>query len=149
MGKAKRRHSGASQPAAALCPCGSGLPFAECCARYLTGGAEHLLAPTPEALMRSRYAAYALGDDCYVLETWAAETRPAELFAPGEQRPKWMSLSVASAETSPDGLTGEVRFAAKGRTSQGAFVMRARSRFRREADGRWVYVDDAPEAGES
>lgn len=148
MGKAKRRHGASGAAAAGLCPCGSGRPLAECCGRYLTGGAQHLEAPTPEALMRSRYAAYALGDDRYVLDTWAAETRPVELFAAGEPRPKWMKLEVEGAEEAPDGRTGEVRFCARGRTAMGAFAMKARSRFRREADGRWVYVDDAPEEPE-
>ena len=68
--------------------------------------------------MRSRYAAYVLGDDAYVLATWAPETRPRDLFAPGE-----------------------VEVLAIARTPQGALRMRERSRFRREPDGRWVYVD--------
>ena len=44
--------------------------------------------------MRSRYSAYALDLDAYVLETWAPDkTRPAVLFEDGEDRPKWLSLS--------------------------------------------------------
>lgn len=90
--------------------------------------------------MRSRYSAYALGLDDYVLETWAPETRPAVLFETGEERPKWLSLTVhASAE---DGDSGTVRFTARGRTSQGAFKLEEHSRFRRE-NGRWLYVDGA------
>ena len=54
-----------------LCPCGSGRRFADCCGVYLSGGSQALGAPTPEALMRSRYSAYACGDDAYVLATWA------------------------------------------------------------------------------
>ncbi|HMY16603.1 MAG TPA: YchJ family metal-binding protein [Polyangium sp.] len=38
------------------CPCCSGAPYANCCAPFHRGERE---APTPEALMRSRYAAYA------------------------------------------------------------------------------------------
>ncbi|WP_410106547.1 YchJ family protein, partial [Sutterella wadsworthensis] len=60
-----------------LCPCGSGRRFADCCGLYLSGGSQALGAPTPEALMRSRYSAYACGDDAYVLATWAPETRPS------------------------------------------------------------------------
>lgn len=91
--------------------------------------------------MRSRYAAYVLGDDAYVLATWAPETRPHDLFAPGEPRPKWMSLRILGSGTAPDDRTGEVEFLAIARTPQGAIRMRERSRFRREPDGRWVYVD--------
>jgi SEC-C motif-containing protein len=42
-----------------LCPCGSdNKKYTDCCGRYLDGGEA---APTAEALMRSRYTAYALG----------------------------------------------------------------------------------------
>lgn len=120
----------------AACPCGSGLALARCCGRHHAGEP----AETPEALMRSRYSAYALGLDDYVLETWAPETRPAVLFETGEERPKWLSLTVhASGE---DGDSGTVRFTARGRTSQGAFKLEEHSRFRRE-NGRWLYVDGA------
>ena len=126
---------------ASLCPCGSGLALSACCGRWLSGGASPLGAPDPLSLMRSRYAAYVLGDDAYVLATWAPETRPRDLFAPGEPRPKWMSLKILGSGTAPDGRTGEVEFLAIARTPQGALRMRERSRFRREPDGRWVYVD--------
>ena len=41
------------------CPCGSGPSFGECCARIITGETP---APTAEALMRSRYSAYVVGE---------------------------------------------------------------------------------------
>ena len=130
-----------------LCPCGSGRPAPECCARWRTGGAAPLGAPDPESLMRSRFTAYALGDDAYVLATWAPETRPAELFAPGEARPKWLRLEVKASGTAADGRTGWVDFTAVGRTAQGAFRMTEHSRFRRDDAGRWLYVDgDHPAA---
>ena len=118
-----------------LCPCGSGRLFDACCGRYLSGSP----APTPEALMRSRYTAYATGADDYVLSTWADETRPAVLFEAGEARPKWISLDILSADESGD--TGHVHFVARARTSAGAMKLEENSRFRREKDGRWLYVD--------
>ena len=39
-----------------LCPCGSGKEYGECCEPIIKGTA---LAASPEALMRSRYTAYA------------------------------------------------------------------------------------------
>lgn len=48
-----------------LCPCGSGIKYKKCC-RPLHQGA---IAPTPEAMMRSRYSAYALGRTEYILKT--------------------------------------------------------------------------------
>ena len=50
------------------CPCCSGRRYAECCQPYHAGAS----APTPEALMRSRFAAFALGLGEYLLGTLAA-----------------------------------------------------------------------------
>lgn len=123
--------------APALCPCGSGRAFDECCGPFLSGAAA---APTPEALMRSRYTAYAVGDDAYVLATWDEATRPAVLFEEGEARPKWILLRVTDAKPVAKGAdTGEVTFTATARTSQGAMRLSERSLFQRK-DGRWLYV---------
>jgi SEC-C motif domain protein len=47
------------------CPCGSGQKYKKCC-RVLHSGTP---APTPEALMRSRYSAYALDRIDYIMQT--------------------------------------------------------------------------------
>lgn len=123
--------------APAPCPCGAGRAFDECCGPFLSGAA---VAPTPEALMRSRYTAYAVGDDAYVLATWDEATRPAVLFEEGEARPKWILLRVTDAKPVAEGAdTGEVTFTATARTSQGAMRLSERSLFQRK-DGRWLYV---------
>lgn len=123
--------------APAPCPCGAGRAFDECCGPFLSGVAA---APTPEALMRSRYTAYAVGDDAYVLATWDEATRPAVLFEEGEARPKWILLRVTDAKPVAEGAdTGEVTFTATARTSQGAMRLSERSLFQRK-DGRWLYV---------
>ncbi|MCU1437526.1 MAG: motif domain protein, partial [Naasia sp.] len=57
------------------CPCGSGQPYAECCEPLHLGAA----AATAEALMRSRYSAFALGLPDYVRSTWHPSTRPGSL----------------------------------------------------------------------
>ena len=49
-----------------LCPCTSGLPYATCCAPLHKGERE---AEAPEALMRSRFAAFALADAEYLWRT--------------------------------------------------------------------------------
>ena len=48
------------------CPCGSGLGYEACCGKFIGGNAH---APTAEALMRSRYAAYALKKADYIVQT--------------------------------------------------------------------------------
>ncbi|WP_457595428.1 YchJ family protein [Hydrogenimonas sp.] len=47
------------------CPCGSGRAYADCCERYHEGA----VPPTAEALMRSRYSAYAKRRPEYLLDT--------------------------------------------------------------------------------
>jgi len=54
------------------CPCGSGQTLAQCCGPYIDGDAQ---PSTPEALMRSRYSAYALEDVAYIVDTHDPETR--------------------------------------------------------------------------
>src|SRR5262245_31375113 len=47
------------------CPCGSGLTYKKCCQVLHKGGK----AASPEALMRSRYSAYALNLAAYIMQT--------------------------------------------------------------------------------
>ncbi|RKN39662.1 hypothetical protein D7223_28630 [Micromonospora endolithica] len=121
------------------CPCGSGLPYDDCCARLHRGEAD---APTAEALMRSRYAAFAVGDTAYLLRSWHSSTRPARLrLDPGE---RWTGLEVVG--TDRGGLfdsTGTVEFRARYRAGGHPGQLTERSRFVRE-DGRWVYLDAEP-----
>lgn len=48
-----------------LCPCHSQKPYVECCQRYHEG----IPAESALLLMRSRYSAYALGLDDYIIQT--------------------------------------------------------------------------------
>ncbi len=56
------------------CPCQSSKTYTDCCGRYHKGKNN---APTAEALMRSRYSAYALGNASYLFKTWHPSTRPS------------------------------------------------------------------------
>jgi SEC-C motif-containing protein len=125
----------------APCPCGSGRKFKRCCQRYHRG----TLAPTPEALMRSRFAAYAAGDVDYILATtdpegplhrsdraaWAEEIRRFCALTRFER------LEIRAVGPVAD-ERGEVTFHAK-LSRDGADVSFAeRSVFVRR-DGRWLY----------
>ncbi|MFX8410434.1 YchJ family metal-binding protein, partial [Acinetobacter baumannii] len=55
-----------SPPISADCPCGSRLLLSECCGRLHAGAR----APSAETHMRSRYSAYVLGLEDYLLATW-------------------------------------------------------------------------------
>jgi SEC-C motif domain protein len=129
--------------AAAACPCGRldgrgrVLPLERCCGPFLDGAP----APDPESLMRSRYAAYVLERGEYLRATWHARTRPASVaFEPGA---KWLGLDVRDRRELDD-AHGEVEFVARCRVGGRAVRLHERSRFAREADGRWYYVDGDP-----
>ena len=125
----------AGAPRPRTCPCGSGAMLAQCCGRYLDGEA----APTAEALMRSRYTAFALRDEDYLFRTWHPRTRPAPPYwVEGTQ---WTGLQILGAEAGgPSDEEGTVTFVASWRDASTGETgqMREHSRFSRRA-GRWVY----------
>lgn len=126
------------------CPCGgvpTGARYDACCARY-HAGAQYLQAPTPEALMRSRYRAYALGLVDYIRETWHVSKRPQTLSR-FDAADKWLGLEIKDAPHA-NGDEGFVEFVARSKPKGGGAAIRLheRSRFVREG-GRWFYVDGA------
>ena len=119
----------------APCPCDSGSTYADCCGNWHAGLLQGLHAPTPEALMRSRYSAYVVGQIEYLLATWHPSTAPGEL----ELSPvKWLGLDVRHAEETGD--AGVVEFVARLRVNSRAQRMHEISSFVRQ-DGRWYYID--------
>jgi SEC-C motif domain protein len=123
-------------PVTTACPCGSGRPVAECCGPYLAGSA---LPPDAEALMRSRYSAYVLGDAAYLLKTWHPDTRPAKLDLDGGPPTKWLGLAVKRHEDGGDGRA-VVEFVARYKIGGRAHRLHESSRFVHE-NGRWLYLD--------
>lgn len=118
------------------CPCLSGETYSACCGKYHSGARN---APTAEALMRSRYSAFAIRDEAYLLKTWHPSTRPATLDL--DAGLQWRRLDIV--ETSAGGPldeTGIVRFRAHFRDEAGRGVQEETSRFVR-ISGVWLYVD--------
>jgi SEC-C motif-containing protein len=101
-----------------------------------------------ESLMRSRYAAYTMNNADYLLASWHASTRPAELDLSREERfVKWMSLDVLSTQAGgKDDEAGVVEFVARYKVNGRAQRLHEISRFRKE-DGHWFYVDGDAEEG--
>jgi len=127
-----------AEPAA--CPCGRGA-YADCCGPLHAGTP----AADAEALMRSRYSAYARGLADYLRATWHASTRPATIAFDEVPPVAWLGLDVK--RHLPAGDTAVVEFVARWRQGGGpARRMRETSRFVREA-GRWYYVDGDVAAG--
>lgn len=119
------------------CPCGSGQAFTACCGPLHAGGT----AATAEALMRSRYAAFVLGDAGYLRATWLAEVCPAQL-ALGDTA--WLGLRVLRCKGGGvDDAEGAVEFEAAFRDGGRVKALHETSRFVRR-DGRWLYAGGEP-----
>lgn len=128
----------------ARCPCLSGETYGACCGRLHRGESA---AATAEALMRSRFSAFAVGDPDYLLRTWHPSTRPRSLELDATLR--WYRLDIVA--TSRGGLLdeeGTVEFIAHFKVPgvRGSAGSQAeRSRFSKDT-GAWTYVDGVERA---
>lgn len=126
-----------------VCPCGGvpqGSSLGSCCGPVVAG---EVLAATAEALMRSRYTAYAVGDGDHLFRSWHARTRPDDVSP--DPRVRWVGLSVLDVVPGGvDDAEGVVEFRAQWVSDDDGPVRRGevheRSRFVRRG-GRWVYLD--------
>lgn len=116
-----------------ICPCENGKPYQACCKNYHQGTP----APTAEALMRSRYTAYALKLEDYLLKTWHPDTRPNALNL-AEEAPNWLGLQVKQAKMTSE-TTASVEFVARYKSGGNrAERLHELSRFTL-IDGHWLY----------
>jgi SEC-C motif-containing protein len=91
--------------------------------------------------MRSRYTAYVLAHEDYLLRTWHATTRPAALGLKDAGPVKWLGLRILRTEAGgADDRDGRVEFVARYSINGRAERLQEASRFLRE-DGQWRYVD--------
>ena len=120
------------------CPCGSARDMSDCCGRYLAGTP----APTAEALMRSRYTAYAIGVLVYIAATCAGPAALALDRAEAEAAQigtEWLGLEIIKTtrgrETDSEGT---VKFVFRYRHNGVEAAQQDLSKFRR-VDGLWRY----------
>lgn len=89
--------------------------------------------------MRSRYSAFAVKDEPYLLRTWHPRTCPESLSL--DPRHRWIGLEIAS--TVAGGVADEVGSVSYRATSRNAagkvHTLTEDAHFERRA-GRWVYV---------
>ena len=126
------------------CRCCSGKTIKRCCGPIHAGK----VAPTPEALMRSRFAAYASGLAEYILDTTAPgpqaqDDRRAwlESVRTFSRNTRFIRLKVT--ESVEDGDEGFVTFFATLEQAGRDVSFGERSRFVR-VDGRWLYHSGVP-----
>lgn len=124
-------------PASTGCHCGQPLPYAACCGRYHHGE----LPARAEQLMRSRYSAFVLQLEPYLLQSWASDTRPVSLDLSADDGVKWLGLQVLATSGGAEGDdSGTVEFVARYKVGGRAYRLHETSRFCRE-DGAWRYID--------
>jgi SEC-C motif-containing protein len=110
-----------------VCPCGSSADYEACCGRYHAGAP----APTAEALMRSRYTAFAKGLWPYLKQTQVAP------FGDDHGLLAWFSLTIDEAQHD------QVEFTARYVDGGREVTLHERSKFE-QRDGRWLYVGGTP-----
>lgn len=118
-----------------LCPCGKGLPLDACCMPFIRGD---MVPSGPELLMRSRYSAYVLGDQEYLLSTWHPSTRPGSLEL--DPSIKWVRLQVFEERIGKAAAGAVVHFLARYKINGRAVRLEEKSRFVFEAS-KWWYVE--------
>ena len=123
------------------CPCGSGQEYGACCGPIIRGEQP---APTAEALMRSRYSAYALVEIAHITDSLHPSSRhdhdPVASKRWAEQS-EWLGLEICSVEGGgEEDDTGSVEFIASYREKNGIKNHHEVAQFKRE-DGRWYFMD--------
>jgi SEC-C motif-containing protein len=121
------------------CPCGLHLDYSDCCGLYLSNKA---IPKTAEALMRSRYTAYTLGNMDYIKRTM--QGKPLVGFneieaAKRSESIQWLGLKVIKT-CQQDEHTGIVEFIANYMENGWVKAIREISQFQ-VIHGCWFYVD--------
>lgn len=124
------------------CYCCSGKPFEDCCHTFISGQAK---PATAEALMRSRYSAYATLAIPYLLETTHVSTRKyynAQDMLQWAQTCTWQKLEIIGKKMgSASDTQGKVEFKAYYLDQQQLMqVHHEHSTFKKE-NGNWYFVD--------
>jgi len=123
------------------CLCGSQQNFGDCCQPLLDGQSQ---ASTAQALMRSRYSAFATGNIDYLIDTLHPDKRQPqdrELLEGALLNTHWLGLQVRQCEKGlEDDDRGTVEFVATWSEASQSGFLHERSRFVKE-NTHWYYVD--------
>ena len=88
--------------------------------------------------MRSRYTAFVLGLEEYLLQTWHPDTRPPALNLAEDTPTKWLGLQVKHTELTSE-TTATVEFVARYKVAGKAEQLHELSRFE-HIKGCWYYL---------
>jgi len=110
------------------------VPYDECCGSLHAGRSD---ATTAEQLMRSRYSAYVVQDEAYLLRSWSPANRPRRV--PFDDDLRWTGLEILGRTGGSAFHTkGTVEFCARFEREGQPGEQRENSAFLR-VDGAWVY----------
>ena len=118
------------------CPCGSGLPFEGCCGPIISGTP----AATAEALMRSRYTAYVVGELNHVADTHAPEVRD-DFNRPEAERLARHCIfeGIEIRKATETGERAQIDFVLRFKRDGKNMIQVELADFRK-VDGRWLYA---------
>ncbi len=123
------------------CPCGSNLPYEECCGPVIRGDRAAL---TAEQLMRSRYSAYVMKEIAYLQTSLHPDHRAdfnEKSTREWAERSEWHKLDIlATSGGGPDDEEGKVEFIVEFSDSGTKHDHHERSTFRK-VDNTWYLVD--------
>lgn len=124
------------------CPCCSEQTYQDCC---LVFHSESQLPDTPEQLMRSRFCAFYLGLNSYLIDTHHPDFLDGltEADLAQEPLPEWLSLDVIASEQQGD--SGYVTFQAWYKLDGQLDAIHEHSSFEKLA-GRWLYTEGKQKA---
>lgn len=123
-----------------ICPCGTTKKYNECCGPYIKGTA----APTAEALMRSRYSAYVVGEIDYIDKTHLpteGEEFDKDAALEWSKHSQWLGLEIKNTKLGQaNDQTGVVEFVARYKHTNNEQVLSHQeiSQFVK-VDGKWLY----------
>ncbi len=123
------------------CPCGSGIPYSQCCETIILGSRT---AETAEQLMRARYTAYTVAQVDFLFESTHPDHREGYNHKGTKEwaeQSQWLGLEILSTNNGgPEDTVGEVEFIARFRESGVKREHHELGRFKKD-DGRWYFTE--------
>ena len=118
------------------CPCCSGKEYSDCCEPFHN---EIEIPATAEALMRSRYCAYAIPNGAYLVKTTLPTMR---VFHPKEEMQEWGEINTwRKLEIINKPAASKVEFKAYYTSSDGVEEVHHELSTFKKIQNRWFYVD--------
>ena len=129
------------------CPCGSGLPYGECCAPIHNGASK---AATAEALMRARYSAYAVKNIPFLKVSAGPEVQKEfdeKACQEWAEASTWQGLEILGVDRGGENdEEGFVEFVAH-YSANGESVAHHEHAYFKKLDGEWKFIDGEIETG--